>query len=166
MITSLFPYPVCGRGTNRQGMKLFDHVRTCTEISKKVDFVSYHAANIYTFFSSSSTWSHEQKYLRKGCPYMLDTWWWCSLKTAAYPRVVESEVNVMWYITHAHVFRFIHYALVLSQFGRVHPKKQTKIFWFLNFSESKEIKTIKNKSKQKPLTQDLKWLPALCTCMV
>ena len=49
---------------------------------------------------------------------------------------------------HAHVFSFTHNAVVLSDFRCVHPKNQTKFFWFYHF----------NKSKQMLLTQDLKWL--------
>ena len=49
---------------------------------------------------------------------------------------------------HAHVFSFTHKALVLWLFKCVHPKNQTKIFWFLHFYESKQMS----------LTQALKWL--------
>ena len=35
LITSLFPQPVCSRGTNRLEMRLLDYICACTAISKK-----------------------------------------------------------------------------------------------------------------------------------
>ena len=47
LIASLLPHPVCSRGTERLGTRLFDHVRTRTEISKKL--------NLYRTLSAKNT---------------------------------------------------------------------------------------------------------------
>ena len=50
LITSHLSHPACGRGTNRLGMRLLDHVRACIENFKTTEFVSYMPAKNTHFF--------------------------------------------------------------------------------------------------------------------
>ena len=131
LIARLLPHPVCGRGMNRLWMRLIDHIHICTEIFKKL--ILYRTV------------------CQQKCTNFLHPWHG-ALATGIWLR---DALHL-----HAHVFSFscfTHNAVVHSQFGCVHSKKQTKSFWYLNFGNQNNCRLHRTSSDRSL---------ALCTCMV